>query len=192
MEAIDVSDARDRDLLHRLVNGDEEAFRGLFARYAPSAKALAVRVLRQSNLAEEIVQEAFMSVWKNPHAYDAGRGSVKAWLMGMVHHRAVDLVRREESHRRRALASIPDALDEEADHADEVARQIGLPDERRQVRAALEKLPDEQRTVLTLMYFSGLTQSQVAERLELPLGTVKSRTLLGMRKLRSLLEGLER
>ena len=192
MEAMNVSESPDRDLLDRLADGDDEAFRGLFARYAPSAKALALAVLRQSSLAEEIVQEAFMAVWKNPHAYDAGRGSVKAWLMGMVHHRAVDLVRREEAHRRRAVASIPAALSEEADHADEVARRIGLPAERRQVRAALDELPAEQRDVLLLMYFSGLSQSQVAERLELPLGTVKSRTLLGMRKMRSLLEGLER
>jgi RNA polymerase sigma factor (sigma-70 family) len=192
MGTIDVSEARDRDLLHRLEGRDEEAFRGLFARYAPTAKALATRVVRQSHLAEEIVQEAFMAVWRNPQAYDAERGSVRSWLMGMVHHRAVDLVRREESYRRRAQDSIPDALGEEADHAEEVVQQIGLPQERRQVRAALEELPAEQRAVLTLMYFEGLSQSDVAARLSLPLGTVKSRTLLGMRKMRSSLEGLER
>jgi RNA polymerase sigma-70 factor (ECF subfamily) len=192
MGMIDVSEARDRDLLRRLIDRDEDAFRRLFARYAPTAKALAQRVVRQPNMAEEIVQEAFMAVWRNPKAYDAERGSVKSWLMSMVHHRAVDLVRREESYRRRAEDSIPDAMHDVADHADEVVDQVGMPEERRAVRAALDELPQEQRDVLTLMYFDGLTQSQIAERTGLPLGTVKSRCLLGMRKLRARLEGPER
>ena len=150
MGMIDISEARDRDLLLRLRDRDEDAFRGLFARYAPTAKALAQRVVRQSHLAEEIVQEAFMAVWRNPEGYDAERGSVKSWLMGMVHHRAVDLVRREESYRRRAEDSIPEAMQEQADHADEVVQQVGLPEERRIVRAALDELPAEQRDVLDL------------------------------------------
>ena len=189
---IDVAEARDRDLLQRLVDRDEDAFRGLFARYAPTATALARRVVRQSHLAEEIVQEAFMAVWRNPQGYDAERGSVRSWLMGMVHHRAVDLVRREESYRRRAEESIPEALMEQADHADEVVQQVDLPEERRAVRSALDQLPAEQRDVLTLMYFEGLSQSQIADRTGLPLGTVKSRTLLGMRRMRASLEGIER
>jgi len=149
---VDVSEAHDRELVDRLRQGDEDAFRGLFGRYAPSAKALALRVVRQSHLAEEIVQEAFLAVWRAPESYDDERGSVRSWLMGMVHHRAVDLVRREESQRRRS----------------------------------------EQRDVLTMMYFDGLSQSQIAERTGIPLGTVKSRTLLGMRRLRTALEGIER
>jgi RNA polymerase sigma-70 factor (ECF subfamily) len=181
---IDISEARDRDLLLRLRDRDEDAFRGLFARYAPTAKALAQRVVRQSHLAEEIVQEAFMAVWRNPEGYDAERGSVKSWLMGMVH--------REESYRRRAEDSIPEAMQEQVDHADEVVQQVGLPEERRIVRAALDDLPAEQRDVLTLMYFEGMSQSQIAERTGLPLGTVKSRTLLGMRRMRASLEGIER
>ena len=192
MGMIDISEARDRDLLLRLRDRDEDAFRGLFARYAPTAKALAQRVVRQSHLAEEIVQEAFMAVWRNPEGYDAERGSVKSWLMGMVHHRAVDLVRREESYRRRAEDSIPEAMQEQVDHADDVVQQVGLPEERRIVRAALDELPAEQRDVLTLMYFEGMSQSQIAERTGLPLGTVKSRTLLGMRRMRASLEGIER
>jgi len=176
----------------RLRVGDEDAFRGLFHRYGPSAKALAHRVVRQSHLAEEIVQEAFMAVWRDPGAYDGERGSVKSWLMGMVHHRAVDLVRREEAHRRRAEAAIPQAMEEQADHADDVVQQLGLPEERRIVRAALADLPSEQRDVLELMYFSGLSQSQIAEQTGIPLGTVKSRTLLGMRRMREALTEVER
>jgi RNA polymerase sigma-70 factor (ECF subfamily) len=188
----DLSEARDRDLVLRVRGGDEDAFRGLFDRYAPTAKALALRVVRRSHLAEEIVQEAFLAVWRNPEGYDEARGSVRAWLMGMVHHRAVDLVRREEAHRRRAEAAGVELRDEQEDHADEVVEALGVPEERRIVRAALAELPDEQRNVLELMYFEGLSQSQIAERTGQPLGTVKSRALLGMRRMRSALEGVER
>lgn len=190
--SVDVSEIRDRDLVKRLRNGDEDAFRGLFGRYAPSAKALALRVVRQSHLAEEIVQEAFMAVWRNPDGYDEERGSVKSWLMGTVHHRAVDLVRREEAHRRRAESAIPEALEEQADHADDVVEELSLPQERRSVRAALDALPPEQREVLLMMYFDGLSQSQIAEKTGIPLGTVKSRSLLGMRRMRTCLGGIER
>lgn len=190
--AVDLSEARDRELIARVRSGDEDAFRGLFDRYAPTAMALARRVVRQSHLAEEIVQEAFMAVWRDPGAYDDERGSVKGWLMGMVHHRAVDLVRREEAHRRRAEAAIPEAIEDQADHADEVVQRLGLPEEQRLVRAALDALPDEQRQVLAMMYFDGLSQSQIAERTGTPLGTVKSRTLLGMRRMRDALAEVQR
>jgi RNA polymerase sigma-70 factor, ECF subfamily len=189
---VDLSDARDRELLARLRDGDEDAFRGLFDRYAPTAKALALRVVRQAHLAEDIVQEAFMAVWKNPDGYDGDRGSVRSWLMGTVHHRAVDLVRREEAHRRRTEDAIPEAYEDQADHADEVVEAIGLPEERRIVRAALAELPEEQRRVLEMMYFDGRSQTQIAEATGLPLGTVKSRALLGMRRMRGALEGIER
>ena len=189
---IDISQARDRDLLRRLLARDEEAFRGLFSRYAPTAKALALRVVRQQHLAEEIVQEAFMAVWRNPGAYEEQRGSVKTWLMGMVHHRAVDAVRREEAQRRRAEAEATMTVVETVDHAEDVVAQLGAPQEQAAVRAALGSLPQEQRAVLEMMYFDGLSQSQIAEKNGLPLGTVKSRTLLGMRRLRTALEGIER
>ena len=191
-EPADLQEARDRDLVRRIRAGDEEAFRGLFRRYAPTALGLARRVVRQPHLAEETVQEAFLSVWKNPDGYDPSRGSVRAWLMSAVHHRAVDAVRREEAQRRRAedVLSLPDAAPE--DPAEQVVAEIGLPQERAAVRAALEDLPAEQREVIELMYFSGMSQTEIAERMGLPLGTVKSRTLLGMRRLRAALVYLER
>jgi RNA polymerase sigma factor (sigma-70 family) len=190
--AADLEEARDRDLLRRIGAADEEAFRELFRRYSPSAMALARRVVRQSFIAEEIVQEAFLAAWRNAEGYREGRGSVRSWLMTMVHHRAVDAVRREESQRRRAEdAQAGDVLAVE-DPADAVVAQLGLPEERRAVRAALADLPAEQRQVIELMYFDGLSQSKVSERLGLPLGTVKSRSLLGMRRLRSSLIEVER
>jgi RNA polymerase sigma factor (sigma-70 family) len=190
---VDLTESRDRDLVSRIARGDEEAFRGLFRRYAPTAASIARRIVRQPFLAEEIVQEAFLAVWRNPDGYDQQRGSVKSWLMGMVHHRAVDLVRREESQRRRAEdAQAADAVIELQDVAESVVEELGVPEERKAVRAALGELPAEQQQVLELMYFGGLSQSKIAERLGLPLGTVKSRTLLGMRRLRTALGGLER
>jgi RNA polymerase sigma factor (sigma-70 family) len=190
--AVDLSEARDHDLVRRIEAGDEEAFRRLFRRYAPNALSLARRVVRQPFLAEEIVQEAFLAVWRNPRGYDQGRGSVRSWLMGMVHHRAVDLVRREESQRRRAEDARTDDLVVLEDVADAVAEELDLPRERRAVRAALDELPAEQRQVIELMYFGGLSQTKIAARLDLPLGTVKSRTLLGKRRLRAALTGMVR
>ena len=183
VKALGASEARDRELVSRLLLGDEEAFRDLFGRYAPSALALARRVVREPAIAQETVQEAFLAVWRSPAAFDPDRGSVKSWLMGIVHNRAVDAVRREAAQQRRAEAS--SVFDPPVEVADQVLDQIGLPEERRAVRQALALLPAPQREVIELMYFSGLSQSQVAQRLSVPLGTVKSRTLLGMRRLRA-------
>ena len=192
LETLDASGDRDLDLVLKVRKGDDDAFRTLFDHYAPTAKALAMRVVRHSHLAEEIVQEAFLAVWRNPDGYDEQRGSVRSWLMGMVHHRAVDAVRREEAHRRRTDEAVAEAREEQADHADQVADDLALPEERRVVRAALEELPSEQRAILEMMYFDGLSQSRIAAKTGLPLGTVKSRTLLGMRRMRASLEGMER
>lgn len=190
--AEDLSAARDRQLLRRIEGGDEEAFRSLFASYAPSAMALAIRVVRQTQLAEEIVQEAFLTLWRSPGVFDERRGSVKAWLMTMVHHRAVDVVRREEAQRRRSDEMVVGVREEAEDPTDAVLAAVAAPAERDAVRTALRSLPQEQREVLELMYFDGLSQSQVAEKTGAPLGTVKSRALLGMRRMRSVVEELER
>jgi RNA polymerase sigma factor (sigma-70 family) len=190
---VDPTEARDRDLVRATGRGNEEAFRGLFRAYAPSAMAVARRVLGQAYLAEEAVQEAFLALWRNPFAYEEMRGSVRAWIMATVHNRAVDLVRREEAHRRRAeVAEVGASTGAEEDPAVRVVDELGLPEERKAVRAALDDLPSEQRQVIELMYFEGLSQTSIAGRLSLPLGTVKSRTVLGMRKLRSALTGMER
>jgi RNA polymerase sigma factor (sigma-70 family) len=180
----------DEELVRRIGQRDEDALRRLFRRYAARTNALAMRVLGQQVLAEEAVQDTFLSVWDNASTFDRGRGSVRSWLLGTVHHRAVDLVRREESQRRRAAVAVPDAPAE--DPADQVVHDVSSLEEGSEVRAALEVLPFEQRRVIELMYFDGLTQSAIAERLSVPLGTVKSRTLLGMRKLRTSLAGMER
>lgn len=185
MSSIEPAGARDEDLLLRVGAGDDRAFRELFARYANVAHALAFRLVRQAQVSEEIVQEAFLSVWRSPERYDRTRGSVRAWLMGTVHHRAVDAVRREQAQRRRADQAAAMGQGVAEDLTDEVLSAIDLPRERHLVRRALAELPDEQRDVIQQMYFEGMSQSQIAERTGLPLGTVKSRTLLGMRRLRA-------
>jgi RNA polymerase sigma factor (sigma-70 family) len=192
MSLADLPDARDEELLRQVTAGDEEAFRALFRRYAPTALALARRVSRDDALAEEIVQEVFLAVWRMPDRFDPGLGSVRAWVMNLVHRRTVDAIRREASQRRRSEIGIPDDVVVVGDPADDVVTSLDLPGEREAVRSALSALPDEQRQVIELMYFGGLTQSMIAERLSLPLGTVKSRTLLGMRRLRISLAGGER
>lgn len=185
VRSVEPGGARDEDLLRRLVAGDDQAFRELFSRYAAAAHALAFRLVRQAQVAEEIVQEAFLAVWRNPDRYDGARGSVRSWLMGTVHHRAVDAVRREQAQRRRAEQASGMEPDVDEDPVDDLLAAIDLPRERKLVRAALGALPDEQREVIERMYFEGLSQSQIAERTGLPLGTVKSRTLLAMRRLRA-------
>lgn len=186
---VEVREPGDPELLLAVAGGDERAFRRLFRRYGPHAQALALRVTGAPFLAEEAVQEAFAAAWEGARAYDPSRGSVRAWLMGMVHNRAVDLVRREASQRRRADLVVVEPAE---DPADRVVADLGARGEGQRVREALGALPPEQRRVIELMYFEGLSQSKVAERLSLPLGTVKSRTLLGMRRLREALAGMER
>jgi RNA polymerase sigma-70 factor (ECF subfamily) len=188
----DMDDARDRELLGRVRDGDPtgEAFRTLFRRNAGVAKAVALRITRSDPLAEEAVQEAFLQLWRAPERYDQTRSTVRRWLLTMVHGRAVDLVRREQAHRRRAEGAAA-SIEVEPDHADEVATSIDRPGEQEAVRVALAVLPDEQRAVIDLMYFQGVSQTGVAERLGIPLGTVKSRSLLAMRKLRGAM-GTER
>ena len=181
-----LEDARDRDLVRRVVAGDEEAFRSLFRRHAPLAKGLAFRMVRQLFIAEEIVQEAFLALWRNPNAFQEDRGSFRAWLMSTVHHRAVDAVRREEAQRRRGREMDPGSMTE-SDVGQAVVDEADLTESRAKVRAALGEIPDNQRRVLEMMYFEGKTQTMIAAELGLPLGTVKSRTLLGMRRLRAML-----
>jgi RNA polymerase sigma factor (sigma-70 family) len=183
---------RDEELLRDVRSGDDRAFRELFGRYAAVAHAIAFRLVRQAQLAEEIVQEAFLAVWRNPEGYDRTRGSVRSWLMGTVHHRAVDAVRREQTQRRRTEEAAALSVGLVDDPTEDVVSAIDLPEERRVVRTALAELPTEQREVIERMYFDGMSQSQIAERTGIPLGTVKSRTLLGMRRLRARLGEMDR
>ena len=137
-------------------------------------------------MAEEVVQEAFLALWRNPGGYRHDRGTVRAWLLSTVHHRAVDAVRREQAERRKSQGA-DTAVEIQEDIAGAVVDQAAAAQARTAVRSRLAEIPAEQRRVLEMMYFDGKTQSQIADELSLPLGTVKSRTLLGMRRLKPML-----
>lgn len=182
----DLQQQRDLSAVAGIARGEERAFGELFRRYASAALGIATRVLGDRVLAEEVVQEIFVSLWKRAAQYNAARGTVRAWLLAQAHHRAVDVVRREEAERRRTtttyapIATVPSAED--------VVEDAWLADRRARVHAALPALPDEQRAVIEKTYFEGLTQAQAAESLGVPLGTVKSRTVAAMKRLRDTLE----
>ena len=184
MQVSDLQDRRDRDLVAGTADGDRSAFTELYRRYSPSAFGLALRILGERAMAEEVLQEVFLSVWRRAVAYDPARGSVRSWLFAQVHHRAVDVVRREEAERRRSPINTEPDYD---DGVDDVIEESWLSARREQVGRALQTLPAEQREVIDLAYFKGLTQSQVAKEAGVPLGTVKSRTLAAMRRLRDAL-----
>jgi RNA polymerase sigma factor (sigma-70 family) len=173
----------DHGLLALTARGDREAFARLYDMYGPTAYALALRVVRDRELAADVVQEAFLAVWNRASSFDSSRGRPSNWILTLTHHKAVDTVRRHE--RRRA-----EAIDEAAgapDQAPPVEEQAWSGVARDQVRRALAKLPDPHREVIELAYFDGYTQSELAERLALPIGTIKSRTFAAMNSLRDLL-----
>jgi RNA polymerase sigma factor (sigma-70 family) len=183
-----MQDIDDLELHRRLSAGDRDAFDELYRRYAAPAFGLAFRVTGQQILAQDVVHDAFMALWRAPEAYDPARGAFRTFFLSLVHHRAVDTVRREERLRRRqdrAANLEPLAVE---DTAEGVIDAADIEVRRREVRAALETLPPEQRQVLELAYFGGMTQVQIADRIQVPIGTVKTRTLAAMRKLRRVLD----
>jgi RNA polymerase sigma-70 factor (ECF subfamily) len=171
----------DEALLGLVASGEEAALGELYDRYGRVAYGLALRILRDAALAEDAVQDAFLAVWRSAASFAAEKAKPSTWILTLVHRRAVDVVRREQ--RRRA-----DPI-EEAEHpsSESVDEEADLRDRRRAVQAALERLPADQREALELAYYGGLTQSEIAERLGLPLGTIKSRMFTGLRRLRDLL-----
>jgi RNA polymerase sigma-70 factor (ECF subfamily) len=174
----------DEALLALASRGDERALAELYDRYGRVAYGLALRIVRDPALAEDAVQEAFVTVWRTAGSFVPGRAKASTWILTLAHRRAVDVVRREE--RRRAAPLDTDAEDTSAGTlaADE---EVELTDRRRLVQEALRQLPDEQREALELAYYGGLSQSELAERLSVPLGTIKSRMFAGLRRLRDLL-----
>jgi len=175
----------DEELMQLVYKGNEEAFEVIYDRHADAAFSLAYRICAQRALAEDVTQEAFLSLWRSRARYDRSRGSVRTWVLGIVHHRAIDAVRRRvvrdrgEVHEEGIEARMP--ASERTDL--EVARR----EEAREVRDALGQLPEEQSRVIELAYFGGLTHVQIASLLGTPVGTVKGRMRLGMAKMRGAL-----
>src|ERR671922_1481361 len=179
---------RDVELHRRVATGDREAFHELYRRYGSAAYGLALRITAQPMLAEEVTQDAFLALWRTPEAFDPTRGAFRSFLLSLVHHRAVDAVRREERLRRRAeRASNLEPVRGE-DVADVVVEDAYMGVRRKEVLEALAILSPEQRQGIEPAYFSGLPQTRIAQRPGIPVGTVKTRTLAAMRKLRRSLE----
>jgi len=174
----------DEALVALVARGDEDALAELYDRIGRIAYGLALRVLRDDRLAEDAVQDGFLAVWRTAAAFRPERAKASTWVLTLVHRRAVDLVRREE--RRRAEPLAEEASVAEAAEPTEEAAWLRF--ERERVQAALGQLPDTQREALELAYYGGFSQSELAERLGVPLGTIKSRMFAGLARLRELLD----
>lgn len=177
----------DVELVRRLGDADGTALSQLYQRFGRPCYSLARRICADEGLAEDVVQEVFLTLWRDPSRFDPSRGGFATWLLTLIHHKAVDAVRRESTIRRRMVAA-PEAGEDwsptpvpGADQAAMARVAAG------QVRAALHRLPVEQRQVLALAYFGGHTQREIAVLTSVPLGTVKSRMFTAVQRLRSLL-----
>ena len=179
----------DRTLMARVVARDELALEDLYARYGRACYGLARRILVDEQLAQDVVQEVFLTVWRDADRFDASRGGFSSWLLSMTHHKAVDSVRREENLRKRRTTS--ELLEERPVDGPGVHDEVWSTVRGEQVRAALQTLPDVQKEVLTLAYFGGYTQREIAGITKTPLGTVKTRMLAGMHRLKAGLEGIQ-
>jgi RNA polymerase sigma-70 factor (ECF subfamily) len=189
MRTADIHRLADEELMLVLRDGDPDAFEALYDRHGRAAYSLAYRMVGDRNVAEDIAQEAFLSIWRSRVRFDAQRGSVRTWVLGIVHHRAIDALRRNGVHdKRRASAEGIEERHEAPERTDlEVARR----EEAREVRTALQTLPEPQLEVVRLAYFGGFTHTQIAQMLDEPVGTVKGRMRLGLEKLRRALAGEE-
>lgn len=186
---VEYTELDDHQLIYRVAKVDKEALEALYTRYASSVYSLAMFMLRQEALAEEATQDIFLNIWLKASSYKSDRGEPKAWIMSVAHHKIVDVIRT----RNRALNVTDQGTYETLDllpsgqisTEEEVERNL----ERERILHALSKIPPNQRQVIMMAYFGGYSQSEMAQMLQQPLGTVKTRVRLAMQKLRIALEG---
>jgi len=178
----------DQALMERLSYQDLTAFRTIYNRYSSLVYSASLRVLRDASLAEDMVQEIFLRIWRKPESYVAQRGKFATWLTSVTRNRAVDEIRsRNRRYRHETASPEEQEWDVPGDERDDPALTAEMSDQRRIILRALSGLPAEQKKVIELAYFGGLTQQEISERLKQPLGTVKTRIRLGMQKLRTAL-----
>ena len=170
----------DEDLMSLAGSGDAGAFAGLYDRHSRATYSLAYRMMGERQAAEDLVQEAFLQVWRAARSYRAERGSVRTWILSIAHNRGIDQLRSTASRRRTQEKVEPSPTSQPSEAFAETWRNL----QREQVREALRSLPPEQLKVLELAYYSGYTHMEIAELLDLPLGTVKGRMRLGLQKIR--------
>jgi RNA polymerase sigma factor (sigma-70 family) len=177
-------DLDDAALLNLVAVADSDALAALYRRHGTACYRLARHVTASDDLAQDAVQEAFIGMWRSPASYSPGRGSVRTWLLGLTHHKAVDSVRGETAQQRRQSAQAAQKALDPPPAAEDPAAAAWDRMRAAEVRSALTELPETQRQALALAYFGGYTQSQIAELTGVPLGTVKTRTFSAMRRLR--------
>jgi RNA polymerase sigma-70 factor, ECF subfamily len=181
-DSSDLGALADEELMRLVRRADSKAFALVYDRHCDAAFGLAYRMVGTRGLAEDVVQEAFLALWRGAQRYDAARGSVRSWILGIVHNRAIDALRRTLVHERRRASD--EGLDRTVASAEQTEAQVISGDDARFVRAALDVLPPDQRRVVELAYFSGYTHTEIAEAIDAPLGTVKGRMRLGLQRMR--------
>ena len=187
-KVVEYQELEDHQLIHWIALAEKEALEALYGRYSSSVFSLAMYMLKQEALAEEVTQDIFLNIWLKASSYKSDRGEPRAWIMSVAHHKIVDVIR----SRRRTLTvtdpSLYETLDLIPSSEIPVEEQVVRNLERERILKALSTLPEPQRQVIMLAYFGGYSQSEMAEMLQQPLGTVKTRVRLAMQKLRGVLE----
>jgi RNA polymerase sigma-70 factor, ECF subfamily len=180
--AADIRNLADEEVMQLVAVGNPRAFELIYDRHGGAAFSLAYRMVGNRVTAEDTTQEAFLSIWRSRVRYDRSRGSVRTWVLGIVHNRAIDALRRGTVHDRRRETI--DGIEERFEAPERTDVEVARREEARHVRSALDTLPEEQRRTIELAYFGGFSHSQIAELLGEPIGTVKGRMRLGLDKLR--------
>src|ERR1700735_1522695 len=179
----------DEELMELVCRNEAVAFELVMERHVDAAFSLAYRMIGRRPLAEDVVQEALLSLWRSGARYDRSRGSVRNWILGITHHRAVDALRRDGVRTSKNVSD--EGLGERLEAPERTDVEVVRRDEAREGRTALEDLPAEQTRVIELAYFGGFTHTEIAAMLDLPIGTVKGRMRLGLGKMRGRLNTLE-
>ena len=179
----DLRSLADEDVMQLVRRGDARAFEVIYERHSAAAFSLAYRMMGTRGGAEDVTQDAFLSLWRSGARYDRARGSVRTWVLGIVHHRAIDALRRATVHNRRRAGD--EGIEERFEAAERTDVEAARREEAGSVRNALETLPSDQCQVIELAYFGGFTHTEIAEMLDAPVGTIKGRMRLGLKKMRA-------
>ena len=173
----------DEDVMQLVRRGDARAFEVIYERHSAAAFSLAYRMMGTRSGAEDVTQDAFLSMWRSGARYDRARGSVRTWVLGIVHHRAIDALRRATVHDKRRAGD--EGIEERFEARERTDVEAARREESGTVRSALRSLPSDQSQVIELAYFGGFTHTEIADMLEAPVGTVKGRMRLGLKKMKA-------
>jgi RNA polymerase sigma-70 factor (ECF subfamily) len=179
----DLRSLADEDVMQLVRRGDARAFEIIYERHSTAAFSLAYRMMGSRSGAEDVTQDAFLSLWRSGARYDRARGSVRTWVLGIVHHRAIDALRRATVHDRRRTGD--EGIEERFEAPERTDVEAARREEAGTVRSALRTLPADQCQVIELAYFGGFTHTEIAEMLDAPVGTIKGRMRLGLKKMRA-------